>query len=127
LPDKLRKLQPMFEESGATHASGLFDSDGNVLCVREDVGRHNAVDKVVGYAASAGLLPATDCVLVVSGRVSFEIAHKAVAARIPLIVAVSAPTSLAIDVAERFRVTICGFARRGRFNVYSHPARVDAS
>lgn len=124
-PDRMRRQQPLFDATGAVHAAGMFDSTGELLAVREDVGRHNAVDKLVGWAAAANHLPATDCMLVVSGRVSFEIAHKAARAQVPVVVAVSAPTTLAVDVAERFRLTICGFARAGRFNVYSHPARLD--
>ncbi len=124
LVDSLRAAQPVFDVTGAIHAAGLFDSGGGLLCVREDVGRHNAVDKVIGWAAGSGLLPAAELVLVVSGRISFEIAYKAAAAGIPIVVSVSAPTTLAIDVAERCRVCLCGFTREGKFNIYSHPFRV---
>ncbi len=124
LPDELRRNQPMFAQNGAMHAAGLAQRSGELDVVREDVGRHNAVDKVVGWAAGKGWLPLTDSILIVSGRVSFEIAHKAVAAGVPVVVAVSAPTTLAVDLAERFRLTICGFTRGGGFNVYSHPMRL---
>ena len=124
LTDALRASQPVFDSTGAIHAAGLFDTNGEMLCVREDVGRHNAVDKVIGWALAENRLPASENVLVVSGRVSFEITQKAAAAGIPVVVAVSAPTSLAIDLAERFRICLCGFARAAQFNVYSHAFRV---
>jgi FdhD protein len=123
LPDRLRAAQRVFGATGGLHAAGLFSQSGELLSIREDVGRHNAVDKAVGWALGAGLLPLARAVLCVSGRLGFEIAQKAVVAGCPMVVAVSAPSTLAIDVAERFRVTLCGFTRGGRFNVYSHPWR----
>lgn len=124
LPARLRAGQPLFEETGGLHAAGLFDAAGTALCVREDVGRHNAVDKVVGWAHGSGRLPAAEHLLAVSGRASFEIVQKAVMAGVPVVVAVSAPSSLAVALADRFGVTLCGFVRQGAVNVYSHPARV---
>jgi FdhD protein len=124
LPDRLREAQAVFSATGGLHAAGAFSAGGELIAVREDVGRHNAVDKLVGWALAAGRLPFADSVLCVSGRLGYEIATKAVMAGFPIVVAVSAPSSLAVDVAERFRVTLCGFTRGGRFNVYSHPARV---
>lgn len=124
LPRRLREAQALFAETGGLHAAAAFDAGGQLLAVREDVGRHNAVDKLVGWALEAGHLPMSASILCVSGRLGFEIAHKAVVAGFPVVVAVSAPSSLAVDLAERFRVTLCGFVREGAFNVYSHPARV---
>jgi FdhD protein len=124
LPDRLREEQPAFEETGGLHAAGAFDADGALLAAREDVGRHNAVDKVVGWAARAGALPMSEAILCVSGRLSFEIVQKAIAAGFPVVAAVSAPSSLAVDLAERYRVTLCGFVRQGRFNIYAHPSRI---
>jgi FdhD protein len=124
LPDRLRAAQTVFERTGALHAAGAFDGAGQLLEAREDVGRHNAVDKLVGWAANAGRVPMSAEILCVSGRMSFEIVQKAVVAGIPVVVAVSAPTSLAVDLAERFAVTLCGFVRGGPFNVYSHATRV---
>lgn len=124
LPDRLRAAQEVFGATGGLHAAGLFSPAGELLAVREDVGRHNAVDKAVGWAMGAGRVPLADAVLCVSGRLGFEIAQKAVVAGCPLVVAVSAPSTLAIDLAERFRVTLCGFTRGGRFNLYSHPWRM---
>ena len=124
LPEKLRKEQSLFEKTGGIHAAGLFGLEGQALVVREDVGRHNAVDKVLGWSLDKNL-SMDDVVLVVSGRTSFEIVQKAAAFEVPVIVAVSAPSSLAIDVAERFRITLCGFVRQGRMNIYSHGTRVD--
>lgn len=126
LPDRLRRAQAVFERTGGLHAAGAFDAGGRLQAVREDVGRHNAVDKLVGWALASGRVPMSELVLCVSGRLGFEIVQKAVMAGIPLIVAVSAPSSLAVDLAERFRVTLCGFARGGRFNVYTHPSRIVA-
>jgi FdhD protein len=122
LPDRLR--QPGFERTGGLHATGLFTPGGELLCVREDVGRHNAMDKVVGRALLDGALPLHDRVLCVSGRLSFELVQKAVVAGAPILVGVGAPTSLAVQVAQDRGLTLVGFARGGRANVYAHPARV---
>jgi FdhD protein len=124
LPETLRNYQPIFHATGAVHAAGLFTTSGDVIVVREDVGRHNAVDKVVGWVLSNKTLPLDDSILCVSGRLSFEIVQKAARAGIPVVVAVSAPSSMAVQIAEQYRVTLCGFTRDGRFNVYSHPMRV---
>lgn len=126
LPDALRGLQRDFSETGGLHAASLFGPDGRLEGVREDVGRHNAVDKVVGRAFLDGRLPLGDVGLLVSGRVSFEIVEKAVAAGIGLVAAVSAPSSLAVDLARRHGVTLVGFLRSGRFNVYAAPRRIVA-
>jgi FdhD protein len=122
LPDRL--VQPGFARTGGLHATGLFDVEGRLLCVREDVGRHNAMDKVVGWALREGRLPLAECVLCVSGRLSFELVQKAAVAGAPILVGVGAPTSLAVELAADRGLTLCGFARRGKLNVYSHPGRV---
>lgn len=124
LPDVLRSQQAWFDDTGGVHAAGLFDLAGRMLVVREDVGRHNAVDKVVGWAARHQLVPLGDHLLAVSGRASFEIVQKAAVAGIPVVVAVSAPSSLAVGAADRLGVTLVGFARNGGFNVYAHPTRI---
>ncbi len=124
LPERLREGQDVFARTGGLHAAGLFTAEGSCSVVREDVGRHNAVDKAVGYMLLHGALPAADHVLVVSGRASFEILQKAVTAGVPVVVAVGAPSSLAVDLATRFGVTLAGFARNGAFNVYVGDARV---
>jgi len=122
LPERLS--QPGFAQTGGLHATGLFDAAGELVCVREDVGRHNAMDKVVGWALLAGRLRLHDAVLCVSGRLSFELAQKAAVAGAPILVGVGAPSTLAIDLARDRGITLCGFARRGAINVYSEPWRL---
>jgi FdhD protein len=122
LPDGLR--QPTFARTGGLHATGLFDSEGELLIVREDVGRHNAMDKVVGRAAFDGLLPLADRILCVSGRLSFELVQKAAVAGAPIMVAVGAPSSLAVELAIDRNITLLGFARGGSANVYTGAERV---
>jgi len=124
LPDRLRGAQPAFAATGGLHATGLFDAAGSLLCLREDVGRHNAMDKVVGWAFREGRLPLAENVLCVSGRLSFELVQKAAVAGCPLLVAVGAPSSLAVELAGDRRITICGFVRNGRLNVYTEAWRV---
>ena len=124
LPERLRESQAAFTETGGLHATGLFDSAGELLCVREDVGRHNAMDKVIGWAFGEQRLPLADAILCVSGRLSFELVQKAAVAGCPIVVAVGAPSSLAIELARDRRVTLCGFVRGGRVNVYSGEWRV---
>src|SRR4051794_11034877 len=126
LPDRLRAAQPAFAATGGLHATGLFSADGELLCLREDVGRHNALDKVVGWAFGAGLLPLAESVLCVSGRLSFELVQKAAVAGCPVLVAVGAPSSLAIELAKDRGVTLCGFVRGGSANVYTEPWRITA-
>ncbi|MFI9269141.1 formate dehydrogenase accessory sulfurtransferase FdhD [Kitasatospora sp. NPDC052896] len=124
LPDRLRAAQRTFESTGGLHAAGLFGPDGELLCAREDVGRHNAVDKVVGWALREGRLPLTGHLLLVSGRASFELTQKAALAGLPLLAAVSAPSSLAVDLAEELGLTLVGFLRGERANVYTRPDRI---
>ena len=124
LPDQLRRAQRLFEDTGGLHAAALFDAAGNLETVREDVGRHNAIDKLVGWALLQGRLPLANHIVMVSGRSSFEILQKCVAAGAPILCAVSAPSSLAIDVARRFGVTLVGFLRGRRFNIYSGKERI---
>jgi FdhD protein len=123
LPDRLRNAQRVFSGTGGLHAAGLFTRSGELLVVREDVGRHNAVDKVIGWALLNGLLPLVGCALLVSGRASFELVQKAVLAGVPLLAAVSAPSSLAADLAEDAGLTLVGFLRGPSMNVYSMPQR----
>ncbi len=122
LPERL--VQPGFARTGGLHATGLFDARGELLCVREDVGRHNAMDKVLGWALARGLVPLRDHALCVSGRLSFELVQKAAVAGAPILVGVGAPTSLAVELAADRGLTLCGFARRGAMNVYTAPQRV---
>jgi FdhD protein len=124
LPQRLRAEQPAFAATGGVHATGLFSAEGDLLCLREDVGRHNAFDKVVGWAFRAGLLPLSDSVVCVSGRLSFELVQKAAVAGCPMLVAVGAPSSLAVELAADRGVTLCGFVRDGRATIYTEPWRV---
>jgi FdhD protein len=124
LPEKLREAQGLFEATGGLHAAALFDAEGELVALREDVGRHNATDKLVGWALLEGRLPLRDHIVMVSGRSSFEILQKCLAAGVPIVCAISAPSSLAVDVARRFDMTLVGFLRGNRFNVYSAPERV---
>jgi FdhD protein len=124
LPDRLRAAQPTFAATGGLHATGLFSGEGELLAVREDVGRHNAMDKVLGWAYGQGLLPLDDKILCVSGRLSFELVQKAAVAGCPILVAVGAPSTLAVDLARDRGLTLCGFVRGGRLNVYSEPGRI---
>ncbi|MFD6889814.1 formate dehydrogenase accessory sulfurtransferase FdhD [Streptomyces sp. 5.8] len=125
LPDLLRAEQKVFERTGALHGAGLFSAGGELIDVREDVGRHNAVDKIVGRALQAGRLPLAGSVLLVSGRASFELAQKAVMAGIPVLAAVSAPSSLAVDLALESGLTLVGFLRGGDMNIYAGEERID--
>jgi len=124
IPDRLRKAQSVFEETGGLHAAGLFTRDGVLETIAEDVGRHNAVDKVIGRMVMQERLPLVNYILFVSGRTSFEIVQKAFIAGIPMLAAVSAPSSLAIDLAEECGITLIGFLRGRNFNIYAHPERV---
>jgi FdhD protein len=125
LPDRLRAAQAAFEVTGGLHATGLFSAEGDLLCAREDVGRHNAMDKAIGWAFAAGRLPLAEAVLCVSGRLSFELVQKAAVAGCPLLVAVGAPSSLAVSLAQDRGITLCGFVRGGRANVYTEAWRIE--
>ena len=122
--EQLSNSQNMFQRTGGVHASGLFDYDGNLICLREDVGRHNALDKVVGWSLDKQFVPAKDTILLVSGRISFELVQKALLAGIPNLVGIGAPSSLAIELAEEFDLTLLGFLRENSVNVYSGDWRI---
>ncbi len=126
LPVRLREAQAVFEATGGLHAAGLFDASGELIVLREDVGRHNALDKLVGSQLLAGALPLHDRIVLVSGRTSFELVQKAAVAGVPILAAVSAPSDLAVEAAERLGVTLVGFLRGDGFNVYAHPERIGA-
>ncbi|MGI8643031.1 MAG: formate dehydrogenase accessory sulfurtransferase FdhD [Thermomicrobiales bacterium] len=125
LPASLRARQRLFEATGGLHAAALFDTAGELVAVREDVGRHNALDKLLGWALLDGRLPAHHGIVLVSGRASFELAQKCVVAGVPILCAISAPSSLAIEVAKRFNLTLAGFVREDRCNVYSGFERIE--
>ncbi len=124
LPERLREAQAGFAATGGLHATGLFSPAGELLCAREDVGRHNALDKVLGWAFREGLLPLAHAVLCVSGRIAFELVQKAAVAGCPVLVAVGAPTSLAVELAADRGITLCGFVREGRMTIYTEPWRI---
>ncbi len=124
LPARLRPAQAVFTHTGGLHAAGLFSVDGDLLLLREDVGRHNAVDKIIGHGLLHGQFPYVQHILLVSGRTSFEIIQKALLARIPCLAAISAPSSLAVELAERGGITLIGFLRNHTMNVYTHPERI---
>lgn len=124
LPEKLRKAQRLFDLTGGLHAAALFDPEGNLIGLREDIGRHNAMDKLVGWALLEGRIPLSNYIVLVSGRASFELVQKALSAGIPLFASVSAPSNLAVDLAASFGMTLAGFLRGERFNIYAHPQRI---
>jgi FdhD protein len=124
LPEKLREAQGLFDATGGLHAAALFDKNGELITLREDVGRHNATDKLVGWALLERRLPLGDHIVMVSGRSSFEILQKCLTAGVPIVCAISAPSSLAVDVAKEFEMTLVGFLREGRFNVYAGSDRI---
>jgi FdhD protein len=127
LPERMREAQRIFETTGGLHAGALFDRRGDAIAVREDVGRHNAVDKLVGWALLEGRIPLHGSTLMVSGRASYEILQKAVMSRIPIVASVSAPSSLAVELAREFNITLVGFLRGRNANVYAVPERIDRS
>ena len=124
LPGRLKAAQPTFALTGGVHASGLFTPDGELVAVREDVGRHNALDKLIGWALDENLVPLDEYLLLLSGRVSYELVQKAVMASLPIVAAVGAPSSLAVDMAERFNLTLVGFLRPESMNAYTNACRI---